>query len=391
MKFLFSFCKMRYISLSALFILFFYFVVFTGISQPVSPKEIIYAGSFSKMGKPGLYVFEFDRVKGKLNLIQTVDDGASPNFLAVHRDKKFLYAIYDRTESSKNKEGMVVSYKIDAATGKLSLLNEQSANGSGPAHISVDPKGRFIYVSNYGGGSLSVYAIQQDGKIGKTIEVIQDTGKGPHPNQNAPHVHSAIPSPDGDFLYVCDLGIDKIFTYQVREDGRLVPGKIPSFSTDPGTGPRQFAVSPDGDHAFAVLELVSQLVSFKRNKKDGTITLLQTLDMLPAKQTERGSDATVFVSPDNRFVYATNWGPFGILAYYLGKNNVLSPVQQISAHGLHPRDICIDEKGKYIFVANMGSGDISVMRRNSRNGRLTFLNNDARVPAVSCIVQVFLR
>lgn len=374
----------------ALCLYFLLFVWFPAASQPASSKEIIYAGSFSKMDVPGIHVFEFDRVHERLNSIQTVGDGASPNFLAVHPNKHFLYAIYDRTTNSVNREGAVVSYKIDPSTGRLSKLNERSVDGAGPAHISLDPKGRFIYVSNYGSGSLSVLPIVGDGEIGKAIVVVQDSGSGPHPNQGGPHVHSAIPSSDGNYLYVCDLGIDKIFTYRVQSDGRLVPARTPSLSVEPGSGPRQFALSPDGNHAFAVLELVSRLVSFKRDKKDGTLTLMQTFDMLPGEQKERGSDATVFVSPDNKFVYATNWGPQGISVYSTGGDGELTPVQQVQVPGVHPRDICIDEKGAYIFVANMGSNDIAIMKRDTGSGRLTFVNNDTKVSRVSCVVQVIL-
>lgn len=378
--------------LGTLTLILLFFVPVGVYSQPAAHKNIIYAGSFSKMGEPGLYVFSFDRQRKELTKIQTVGDGASPNFLAVHPNKQFLYAIYDQTVSSKNREGAVVSYKINSATGGLSRLNEQPANGTGPAHLSVDPKGRFVYVANYGSGSLAVYPILSNGELGNATDVIQDTGSGPHLNQRGPHVHCAIPSPDGRFLYVCDLGIDKIFTYEVQQSGKLLPAKVPFFATESGGGPRQFAISPDGEHAFAVLELVSRLLTFRRDKQDGSLTLLQTLEMLPHEQKSRGSDATVFVTPNGKTVLATNWGPKGLASYQLDrKTGMLTLADESGADIKQPRDIEIDQKGDFVFVANMWPGTLSLFSINKKTGKLTFEHELAKVPAIACIQQVMLR
>lgn len=350
-------------------------------------KEFLYVGSFSNRGSEGLYVFGFDRTTGRLSRIQTLSDGKSPNFLAISPDKKYLYAIYD--QGAQVKAGNVTAYQIDPASGKLEKLNEQPCGGRGPAHVSVDPLGRFVYVSNYGSGTLAVYPIEKGGRLGAATQVIQDEGSGPHPNQKGPHVHSAIPSKDGKFLYVCDLGIDKVLIYRVGETGKLT-AVTPPFTSRPGAGPRQFALSPDGRSAYLVEELISNLVSFRRDTAAGTLTAEQHFAMLPEGYEEQGSDATVFVSPDNRFVYATNWGPKGISVYRVGEPGKLTLVQHADVHGAHPRDICIDQHGAYVFVANMGSDELTVLKRDTGTGILTDAGEHAKVPNVSCIVQLIL-
>lgn len=360
-----------------------------GMTAPVphhAEQEFLYVGSFADRGSEGLYVFRFDRTTGRLSRVQTLSDGKSPNFLAISPDKKHLYAIYDRGEEGKG--GNVTAYQIDPANGMLEKLNEQPCGGRGPAHVSVDPLGRFVYVSNYGSGTLAVYPIEEDGRLAEASQVIQDKGSGPHPNQKGPHVHSAIPSRDGKFLYVCDLGIDKVLIYRVGEDGKLT--ETSAFTSRPGAGPRQFAIAPDGQSAYLVEELISNLVSFSRDSATGALTAGQHFAMLPEGYEEQGSDATVFVSPDNRFVYATNWGPKGISVYRIGDPGKLTLVQHADVHGAHPRDICIDQKGQYVFVANMGSDELSVLKRDASTGILTYSGEHAEVPAVSCIVQLFL-
>lgn len=360
-------------------------------AQVTSSKEILYAGSFSEKGGKGIYVFRFDRGLGKLTQLQTVSIGKAPSFLAINPDQKFLYAIYDEGTIAKDGDGSILSFKIDPATGFLTKLNEQSSEGRGPAHISVDPRGRFVYVSNYGSGTLAVYPINKDGSLAKATDVIQDKGKGPHPNQKGPHVHSVIPSAEGKYIYVCDLGIDKVFIYKVNTSGKLSPAKTPYVNCTPGSGPRQFAISPDGQYAFLVEELISTLVSFRRNPATGALTPLEHFEMLPDGYEEKGSDATVFVSPDSRFVYASNWGPKGIVIYSIDHTTgKLTLVDRVDLHGTHPRDFCIDKKGEYVFVANMGSGNMVVFKRDTHTGKLTFTGEEAKVPNISCIEQLFL-
>jgi len=349
-----------------------------------SKKEYLYAGSFSTRGSKGIYVFEFNRPTGQLMQIQTVTLGESPSFLALSPNKRNLYAVYESV-------GTVISFKINPVNGHLTKLNERSAQGEGPAHVSVDPKGRFVYISNYGSGNLSVYKRKKNGALGKSIQVIQDQGNGPHPHQKGPHVHSVIPSPDGKYVYVCDLGVDKLFCYKVKNSGKLVPGNVPFYKSPPGSGPRQFAISSDGNYAALVEELISGLVFFQRNVETGDLSLVQKFSMLPDSCSERGSDATVYFSTDNKFVYATNWGPLGITVYSVNKaSRELELVHKEKVSGTQPRDICIDKKGEYVFIANMGSGNLVVLKRDKITGKLYSIEEEARVPGIACIVQLLM-
>ncbi|MGN6248565.1 MAG: lactonase family protein [Ginsengibacter sp.] len=361
-----------------------FLLVFSSIYSTLSAQshnEYLYAGSFSGKGNKGIYVFKLQRPNGTLTLLQTVTSGRSPSFLALSPDKRNLYAVYESDDS-------VVSFHINPLNGHLNRLNARSAQGRGPAHVSVDPKGRFVYISNYGSGSLCVYKRTADGSLGKLTQVIRDEGSGPHPHQKGPHVHSVIPSSDGEFVYICDLGNDKLFCYQVQSTGKLVPSEVPFYQRPPGSGPRQFALSPDGKYAALVEELISGLVFFKRDIKSGRLTEIQNFSMLPDSCSERGSDATVFFSPDNKFVYATNWGPFGITVYSLNRETgKLNVADKEETGGFEPRDICIDKKGQFVFVANMGSGNLAVLKRNQLTGKLSLTENGTPVQNIACIVE----
>jgi len=57
--------------------------------------------------------------------------------VAVHPDGKYLYAV---NEAGKN--SMVSAFALDAASGKLTLLNRLPAQGEDPCYISFEPFGK---------------------------------------------------------------------------------------------------------------------------------------------------------------------------------------------------------------------------------------------------------
>lgn len=352
-------------------------------------KEIIYAGTNSLRGSKGIYVLDYDRASAKLSEIQTVDGGSSPNFLTVSPDRKFLYAAYS-TGTLNDGNGSVMSFKIDPASGKLSKINEQSSEGRGPAHVSIDPKGRYVYISNYGAGSLVVYPVNKDGSLEKASDVIQHTGSSiVQGRQEAPHVHSAIPSADGRFLYVSDLGIDKIMIYEVQENGKLKPAATPYGQNTAGAGPRHFAIHPNGNFAYSAEELTSTVASFKRDQKTGSLSPLERVPMLPEGFTGNNSAADIHFSPDGKFLYASNRGHESLAIYAVNANTgKLTLVGHENTGGKHPRNFMIDKKGEFALTANRDTDNVVVFKRDKSSGKLQPAGEEANIPAVICVVQL---
>ena len=111
-----------------------------------------------------------------------------------------------------------------------------------------------MLVANYTGGSVAVFPILADGKLGEASAFVQHTGHGPnHDRQEAPHAHSIDLSPDGRFAMVDDLGLDELLVYKFDSTkGSLTPNDPPFASVAPGAGPRHFALRPDGKFAYVV-------------------------------------------------------------------------------------------------------------------------------------------
>lgn len=356
-------------------------------AQQHNSNEILYAGTWGRESKM-IHVFQFDRSQGKLSELQTVTEGSGPSFLAVNPNKKFLYAVFSKGTINKDENGSVVSFKIARSTGTLTKLNERSSEGIEPAHISIDPKGRFVYVSNYGNGVLTVYQIKKDGSLGQATDVVQHEGSGINPDrQKGPHVHSAIPSKDGKFIYVSDLGIDKIMIYKVEKTGRLSPAKTPFVKATPGSGPRHFVFHPSGNYAFSIEELSSSVVAFRVNKISGALTPLERIRTLPEGFTDKSFAADIHVSPDGKFLYASNRGHQSLAIYAINfETGKLTFVGYENTHISNPRNFCMDRNGEYVFVGNWDTGNIAVFKRNPISGKLTYTGEEAKIPAVACIV-----
>ena len=360
-----------------------------GCATHPSPKDVIYVGTFSGRGSQGLYVFELDRKTGDLSAVQSVDDRDGPNFQALHPNGRFLYSVSGDAFSEGSDHGTITAYRINSETGAVSMINERSVEGRGPAHVSIHPQGRFAFVSNYGSGNLSVFALDEDGSLSEVVDVVQHEGQSVNEQrQGGPHVHSIIPSDDGRFIYASDLGTDEIMIYAVdQRTGDVRPAEVPNVESTPGAGPRHFVIHPKGEYAYSAEELTSTVAAYNVDESTGALTPFQRVGMLPEDFKDLNSAADIHVAPDGRFLYASNRGHNSLAIFEIDESNgELSLVGHEPTRGGHPRNFMIDRKGEFILVANRDNDNVVVFRRDASTGRLQFLN-EAHIPMAVCVTQ----
>lgn len=367
--------------------LFLTYLSMTAYAQP--SKEIVYVGTYSLRGSEGIYVFEFDRKAGTMKPIQSVSNAKSPSFLAIHPSGKYLYSVNEAAQAGPSNAGAVSAYAIETATGKLSFLNGQSSLGNGPCHISIDQTGQTAFVSNYGGGNLTVLPIGADGKLGAATDSVQHAGSGPNAKrQEKPHVHSATVSPDNRFVYVADLGTDKLHVYEADvKNSTVKPATTPFVSVKPGSGPRHFTVHPNGRFAYLVQELTSSVAVFSRDAKTGSLTIIsESVNTLPADFSGQNTSADIHIDPSGKFLYQTNRGRDAIAMFSIGSNGKLTLLGDEPTRGKTPRNFMIDPKGEFIFVAHQDSDNVTLFRRNKTTGKLTYTGQSISVPAPVCVI-----
>lgn len=376
-------------SLAVLF--FFGFLALTrGFAQS---KEILYVGTFSFRESKGIYVYEFDRTTQRLTLLQTVSDGLSPSFLELHPNGTFLYAVYRTGLSKQENTGSVVAYRIDTRTGTLTKINEQSSEGMGPCHISIDPRGRFAFVSNYQQANVVSYPLRADGSLAPASGQVQHTGKSIDPQrQEAAHAHSMVIAADGLLGYASDLGIDKVMIYKINaQNGSLSPTPQGFVSATAGAGPRHFVIHPNQRWAYSLEEMASTVVVFDRTQKTGELRPKQRISILPEAFSAASKAADIHITPNGRFLYASNRGHDKIGMFEINaKTGQLTRIGYVESGGQEPRNFCVDKKGIFVFVANQNTDNFLIFNINPTTGQLTTTGQELKIPAPVCIKQLLL-
>ena len=184
--------------------------------------------------------------------------------------------------------GGVSAFSIDRATGKLTFLNEVPRAAPIPATSRSTKPGKYVLVANYTGGSVAVFPVLADGKLGEASAFVQHTGHGTDPKrQEGPHAHSIDLSPDNRFAMVDDLGLDELLVYKFDSaKGSLTPNDPPFAKLDAGAGPRHFALRPHGKFAYVVAEMALTVTAFSNDPNGGNAaTAANHLD--PAQRFQR--------------------------------------------------------------------------------------------------------
>jgi 6-phosphogluconolactonase len=331
----------------------------------------VYFGSYASEKGQGIYVSRLDARTGKLSPPEVAAETPNPSFVAIHQNGKFLYAVAEIGNFAGKKSGAVRAFRIDSKTGKLELLNEVPSGGGGPCFVSIDRSGRNLLVANYGGGSVSVVRILEDGKLGETTAFVQHQGSGAVPGRQAtPHAHSINLTPDNRYAMVADLGLDKVLIYRFDADKGTLTANDPAFvQLSPGSGPRHFAFHPDGKRAYVINEINSTVTVFEFDAAKGSLKEIQTLSTLPAGYSGKNSTAEIRIHPSGRFVYGSNRGMDSVAVFKVNKpDGKLSPAGHCPTQGKTPRNFGIDPEGKFLLAAHQNSDSVVVFRINAKTG-----------------------
>ena len=341
-------------------------------------EYVVYVGSAIYTGEEshGIYAFRFDGATGQLSPVGKVGEGENPSYLMVLPNHKLLYATNEIGKEGAKEGGWVSAYSIDRPTGKLTLLNKVPSGGSHPSSLAVDHTGKYVLVANYHGGTLLVFPILEDGKLGEpTAREEQHPGFGPnHERQEASHLHSAGFSPDNRFALTADLGLDKVYIYRFDStNGSLTPNDPPFAKVAPGAGARHFAFSPSGKFLYEINELQSSLYVFSFDIASGRTQLLQTISTLPEGFKGENTAAEIQIHPSGKFLYASNRGKDDSIAVFAidsGKGT-LAPLEHVPCQGKTPRNFVLDPTGSWLLVGNQDSNNVVVFRIEPKTGRLS--------------------
>ena len=370
---------MQKIKLPNILSLIIVLIILTGCESK-KKTTLLFVGSFTdkKPGK-GISIYEFNNETGEAELKFELDSLTNSSFLRLSPNGKYLYSVI---ESQMAHHGKVAAYSIDSLEGKISLLNMQDCGGRNPAHLEIDKAGQYLINSNYTDPSLSVFKIKSDGSLNKHAQTISFQGSSIiETRQKTAHIHSSNFSPDGSYLFAQDLGADKIRKFNVssNKDGLISLDRDPPIDVKPGSGPRHFTFHPNGKYGYGIAELSGKVTAYQL-VSDG----LEYIEDYQAnsKRQDIYRSADIHISPDGKFLYASNRGSGeNTIAIFSinSKDGKLKLVGHESTYGNHPRNFAIDPSGDYLLVANQFSNNIVIFRRNLKTGKLSKLAHELSV------------
>lgn len=277
----------------------------------------------------------------------------NPSWLAVAPAGAAVYAV-----SETEPDGRVVAF-ARSADGTLTELGSASSGGPSPAHLVVHPSRPLLVAGTYGGGTVSVFALREDGSLGERTAFVQHEGAGPDPSrQDGPHVHQLSIDPVTGDVVVVDLGLGEVRWYALTDEGRLT--LRPDATVVLGSaGPRHLAFDSDGRHAVLVNELDSS-VDVLRREGDRFVRVQSTTARGDAAS-DGNTPAAVCISASGRTVLVSNRGDDTIAVFAFDRDaSRLALVDVVEVGGRTPRDLVIAPEGDRVLAACQDSDEVVV-------------------------------
>ncbi|MFN1216513.1 lactonase family protein [Chryseobacterium kwangjuense] len=350
-----------------------------------SQNTFVFFGSFNRdKTTEGIYVYLLDTIKGKLSKVTSLKGILNPSFLTLSPDGQYMYAC---TESKTPGAGSVSSFRFDPKNKKLTFINSQKSGGENPVYVSVHKNGRWLVNANYTEGSVSAYPISGNGTIHPAVQNFQfSEGSINKDRQDRSHVHAAVFSPDFTQIFFPDLGADRIRMYNFENDSTepLQPAKQSFVATTLGSGPRHFTFHPNGKFAYCIEELGGAVIAYRYD--NSSLESIQRINTHTDQYKEDFESSDVHISPDGRFLYASNRGAENNIAVFsILEDGTLKNIGYQPTFGKQARLFALDESGKFLIVTSASSGDVVVFKRNPETGLLKKVGRKTKIYGASCV------
>ncbi|MBM7691007.1 6-phosphogluconolactonase [Peribacillus deserti] len=339
-----------------------------------------YVGTYTKGDSQGIYSFSLDTESKKISDVALAAELGNPTYLNLSHDNRFLYSVVKAGDM-----GGVAVYSVNKDTGELSLINQEVSEGGSPCHVDVNADLTAVVSAKYHNGTVDSYLLNKDGSLNPVTSVIAHEGSGPNKDrQEKAHAHFSGFTPDQKYAAVVDLGIDKLITYQVTENGEL--SEVSRLSVKAGSGPRHLEFHPNGKFAYLMTELSNEVIVLSYNQENGEFKEIQYISAIPADFHENSQGSAIHVSSDGRFVYAGNRGHDSIAVFSVNEETFeLSLVEYTSTEGSWPRDFAFDPTEKFLIASNQESSSLVLYERDVATGKLTLVQSDIKVPYPVCV------
>ena len=329
-------------------------------------EQRIYLGCSQKDDvASGIFLTSLNSETGVLQPLQRVATTENPSFLTLSAKGDFLYSV------AETAEGAVVAWRVEKE-GSLQKLNEQPAGGKGPCHVTLSPSGRVLLVANYSSGNIAAFPIQKNGSLGPQSAFFQLTGSGPNPQrQKQPHAHGIYCDSTGKWVYVTDLGTDRVWIFRLdAATGTLTPNEPAFASLPPGSGPRHLAFSEDATYAYVNGEMSLAVTVLRHDSTTGALEPVSTIPVFSPDMKSSADTAEVALHPNGKTLYLSTRGYSSISAFNVSSDGGLTLLENVSLPVNGPRHFSVSPDGKWLVVPGQNSHQVTVLAIDSTTGKI---------------------
>ncbi|WEK54286.1 MAG: lactonase family protein [Candidatus Cohnella colombiensis] len=346
----------------------------------------IWIGAYATQEQVGITRLLLDSDSGKLSKMVDFTGIDNPSFVTLDRSGRYLHAVSEVDVLNGQPGGEVITFELQEDETLLEEAMSHPTLGVHPCFVALDPQERWLAVSNYGGSSVVIYPIEQSGLPGPVHVRFRHTGSGPNQErQEAAHPHSAVFSADGQYLFVPDLGLDKIMVYAFDAQKQQWVGHD-AVSLPAGSGPRHLKFHPSLNVAYVINEL-NCTVTHLSIEEPGRLVAQESISTLPASFTGFSTCAELVISPDGRTLYASNRGHDSIAIFQIDElTGQLSAAGHVSTRGKTPRNFNVTPDGRWLLVANQDSSSLVLFQVDAATGLPVFTGTELTIHKPACVV-----
>lgn len=343
-------------------------------------------GSYADPDSEGIKVFRFNANTGDAEYVSGLTGIPNPSYLTPSQDGQRVYAVGEDHQSTSSANAIA----FNPQSGAIKLLNSQPTYGGAPCYITIDPSHQYVLTANYMGGSISIFALDKERKLAdKPCRLISFEGHGlDTARQSQPHLHCVAFTPDGQYLLADDLGTDQIHIFPIA--GATTEGATESLLDEdglhdvevtPGSGPRHIVFHPSGKHAYLINEISGEVTVFEYGNGE-----LDPVQYIAADTVGAQGSGDIHISPDGRFVYASNrLKADGIAIFSVDESTSMLTKVGYQPTGIHPRNFVLTPDGSRLLVACRDDNMIQVFRRDASTGLLSDMHKDIKTEKPVCL------
>lgn len=345
----------------------------------MSEKYVAYVGTYTHGNSIGIHVCDVNVEEGTLKERKVVPVNNS-SYIVQSKNKKYLYSIAD--------EGVAVFTILE--DGDLKLINKVDIDGMRGCYLSVDAKGRYLYVAGAHDGKVTVVHTHKDGRLGSVVTGVFHKGLGSVAERNfRPRVSCVVPTPDDKYLCAVDNGIDQVKIYKFNKAGdKLILVDILRCELE--SGPRELVFDPSGRYAYLIYELARKIDVFLYDggEKDTHFEKIQTVSTIIGDVDPRHDAAeAITLAPDGRHLFCTTAGVNATTMFEIDpETGLLTPEFCLPTSGAYPKDIMVFPDGKHMAVVNHESNSITTFTVDYDKNVIMMKGKPLSVETPNCIL-----